>query len=99
MKKHISKVVQWFMNWVEHDIYWEEEDLKTPTGLLRFWDSLGAQILEVGFFLSVAWTTWHRFGRPEKSLRDINDWVPYLSKAVPPCFLVVLFGVMYWASR
>ena len=97
----MKRMAHLFMTWMgdDPDPYWEQKHIETPTGLLKFWDSMGGHILELGFFLSVAWTMWHRFGWPNKPLRDIKEWIPYLVRAVPPCFLVLLFGAIYRASR
>lgn len=94
--KHMADL---YMRFKQHEIFHKEEDLATPSGMLKFWDAMGSEILEVGFFLTVAWATWHRYGWQDNAPRAIKDWIPHLLKAGPPCFLVLLFGVIFLASR
>jgi hypothetical protein len=95
----VKRMAHLFMYWIEDDIYWSRKDIETPTGLLKFFDSVGARILEWGFFFSVAWAMWLRNGCPDKTVRDINIWIACFLNALPSCFLVLLFGFIYRASR
>jgi hypothetical protein len=89
----IKRMAYVFMYWMEDDIYWRREDVETPTGLLKLYDSMGARVLELGFFFGVAWTMWQRYASPNK------DWIARFLNALPSCFLVLLFGWIYRLSR
>jgi hypothetical protein len=64
---------------------------------LTFLDALGGRVLELGFFLGIAWSKWHRSA--------CSEVVPFKSRvscwweAALPCAMVGLIGIVYFLSR
>jgi hypothetical protein len=92
-----KRIVQLFMEWTEGNVFYRSKKIEAPLGLLTFFNALGSHVLESGFFLSIAWSTWHRYSCPYKA--PIRTWIVCSQQALLPCAMVVFIGFLYHLSR
>lgn len=94
----MQRLINLIMDWVFGGTpYKSDIDIKSPRELLRFWYSVGGHAIELGFFASIAWSTWLRYSCSK--ITPIQEWLKCSWQAFLPCGLILLIAFVYIQSR
>ena len=97
LKAFINRTVELFMSWLGNHFFYTSPEIKTPRGLLRFFDAAGNFILVFGVFLGIAWSKWRRSSCPGNV--PLKQWVVCSWEVALPCAMVLLIGLVFYLSR
>jgi hypothetical protein len=97
-KKGMQRIVNWLMSLrADYDPFRKWEEIQTPHGLLALFNALGGDVIEILFFMGVAWTKWRRYSCPANV--PLKQWILCSWQAVLPGLMVVVIGLVFHLSR